>query len=362
MSSTVHFFTRGDAGTASSRYRAYMIAKRLEEEGRFETRCLPPRSADPAAIRSIAGLAREFGELRRVWEQSRRIETNDIIYCQRPVNKRLRALYLLLRFRDNPVVFDLDDAVFLQRPNLTRWFIERADAVIAGNTFLQRYAEWYSDRVYLVPTAVPYETYQAVAPDPSGIDGAFRIGWVGNADAHRENLDLLAEIVRRYGERSSDVEAVIVGTKGDEKIEQQFRSIDNVSAELVDWIPGDEYAETVPRFISSFSVGVMPLIDSFWNRGKSAFKLLEYMACGVPVVASPVGENRHILEQGTNGFLADSVPEWLDAFDALREWDTWEKVGTAGRETVVARYTQRSVTEEVGRLLSDLDTSSAGRQ
>jgi len=166
--------------------------------------CHPPKTgADPVAFKSLAGAYTEMNELRYTRRQVKTVASGDIIYCQRPIYKRLRALYLLSKHTEHPFVFDFDDAVFLNRPDMTRWFLERADLAVAGNRFLETYAEWYSDRVVRIPTAVPFEVYQRAEYEPDQED-PFRIGWVGNAQAHRENLRSFSEILTVLAEAYDD--------------------------------------------------------------------------------------------------------------------------------------------------------------
>lgn len=353
MSQTIHFFTRGGTEVASSRYRAMMIADELSERYSLNTKCHTPIDSSPAAIKTFSGLRAESRELYHTWRQSHEIGENDVLYFQRPVNKRLRGMFLLSQ-KANPTIFDFDDAIFLQRPALTRWFIQNADAVAAGNEFLQRYAESYSESVHLVPTGVQFDQYNENAPSTDSVGSTFRIGWAGNIDAHRENLEQLESVLRSYGSSASDSEVVLIGTKNDSQLKQRFSSIDGIQSEFVDWIPAQEYSTEVPKIISTFDVGVMPLKDTFWNRGKSGLKLIEYMACGIPAIASPVGENENIIQPGYNGYLAEDGEEWIEAFSTVRNHDEMQTLKRNARNTVADNYTISKSAEKVNHIIQNV--------
>jgi hypothetical protein len=100
-------------------------------------------------------------------------------------------------------------------------------------------------------------------------------------------------------------------------------------------------------------IGIMPLTDTPWSRGKCGYKLIQYMACGLPVVASPVGVNTHIVEHGVNGFLAASDAEWRDALYKLaRDPGLRQKMGTAGRLKVETDYSLAAWGPRVAAMLS----------
>lgn len=352
MSPTAHFFTKGDRSVPSSKYRAFEVADRLNRTGSgYSGRChVAKTGAAVPAFKSPGGFATELSELRHVRRQVRSCREGDVLVCQRTIYKRLRGLYLMRKRADFPLVFDFDDAVFLHHPAMTRWFLERADVVTAGNSFLKQYAEEYADSAYYLPTGIPDDPYGAVDYDVTVGDGQFRVGWVGNAAAHRENLHMFADVLSEIGYDHDDLAVHLVGVRDTPEVKARFERLP-VQAEFTDWIPSEEYTQRAPTVMTSFDAGVMPLTETFWNRGKSALKLLEYMACGVPAIASPVGENAEIVDDGRNGFLASTADEWSRAITALAEPETNEEVARAGRETVRADYTLSAVTTKLTEIL-----------
>jgi hypothetical protein len=118
--------------------------------------------------------------------------------------------------------------------------------------------------------------------------------------------------------------------------------------------------DTEVTLIQSMDIGVMPLPDTPWTRGKCGYKLIQYMACGLPVVASPVGVNRDIVEHGVNGFLAESDDEWRAAVDALlNDADLRRRMGAAGRKKVEEQYSLQVWGPRVAQMLRSVAEGQA---
>jgi glycosyltransferase involved in cell wall biosynthesis len=120
-----------------------------------------------------------------------------------------------------------------------------------------------------------------------------------------------------------------------------------VPIEIVNWSEASETAQ-----LHGFDIGIMPLTDDPWARGKCGFKLIQYMACGLPVVASPVGVNCQIVEHGGNGYLAGTEAEWVSALTTLLDDAALrERLGRAGRLKVEQRYCLQKTGPELAALL-----------
>jgi glycosyltransferase involved in cell wall biosynthesis len=232
-----------------------------------------------------------------------------------------------------PVVFDYDDAVFLrQQPRgrshdsaTRRRRFERAlrlaDAFTCGNDYLASFCRPRGKPVLVAPSPVPLDVPRAAA---GRFGDPVRIGWLGGAVNLRE-LEAAGPALRDLARLRRVVLVVI----SDGTLE-----LPGVPVEHVPWT-----LETQERELARLDVGIMPLADSPWARGKCAYKLLQYMAAGLPVVASPVGMNVRVVDHGRNGLLAADRAEWLAALERLlRDADLAAKLGLAGRETVEAEY------------------------
>jgi glycosyltransferase involved in cell wall biosynthesis len=143
--------------------------------------------------------------------------------------------------------------------------------------------------------------------------------------------------------RHDDVRVVAVGAGN--------LALDGVRLEVRGWSEAAEVEE-----IQSFDVGIMPLTDGPWERGKCGFKIIQYQACGVPVVASPVGANRDIIVDGVNGLLASDTEEWVRALDLLRsDGELRRRLGSAGRESVCAKYSTAVVARDLIKLFKSFE-------
>jgi glycosyltransferase involved in cell wall biosynthesis len=233
-----------------------------------------------------------------------------------------------------PFIYDFDDAFYLKY-RLSRFapvrtllggkfdrVMQGAAHVTAGNQVLASYASRQNANTHLLPTVVDTKRYQPM-PELRNA-GVFTIGWIGSPST----AEYLAQLVEPLASLGLDgpVRFVVVGGKSP--------AIPNV--EVVE-LPWSEDAEI--RLINTFDIGVMPLPDTDWARGKCAFKLIQYMACGVPVVASPVGANKAVVRNDC-GILAGTVQEWTEAFRKLRDAGHARRqaMGEAGREHVEKEY------------------------
>jgi glycosyltransferase involved in cell wall biosynthesis len=262
---------------------------------------------------------------------------HDLVLLQK---KLFPAAYVKLLRRANPrLVFDVDDAIMfheLERNEpVTGRFFERYAAiaaasrlVVAGNRYVAEFARAArtrggQDDVAILPT--PVDTGRLTAkPSYEGNDG-FVAGWIGTK-GNLSQLTPLAEALR-------EVQAQVPGFR--------LRVIADGSPELagirVESQPWRHATEATD--LQGFDVGIMPLADTLWNRGKGGFKLLQYMAAGLPAVASPVGINADIVRHGENGFLAADPATWRDALLALAaDIELRRRVGTAARRTIESGY------------------------
>jgi len=232
-------------------------------------------------------------------------------------------------------IVDYDDAIFhcydQHNFKLIRWVLGRkidrimqhAALVLVGNEYLlERAKRVGTKRVELLPTVIDLEKYPTIFFINNDI---FTIGWIGSpVTSHYLKLVIpaLEEVCKNNTAR-----LVLIGAKrGDLPT--------NMPAKYVSWSEETEIKE-----IQKFDVGIMPLPDNAWERGKCGFKLIQYMACGLPVVGSPVGVNKGIIKHGINGYQAKNVDEWIWSLQKLKgDRKLCQKMGKAGREIVEEEY------------------------
>lgn len=237
------------------------------------------------------------------------------------------------------LVYDFDDAVFLRDPVRARAMVSRAWRVVAGSHFNRDYALQHNPHTVLVPSAVPVEQYPVALPAAAG-DGITRIGWIGGP-ATLQYLALIAEPLRRLQAAGAPIELLIAGSRDRPDLIPAFG---DVSVTLVPTYS----AADLPELVARMDIGVMPLVDGAWERGKCAMKALVYMAGGRPAVCSPVGEANYVVEDGASGLLADGPDEWERHLSTLIHSPALRRsMGERGREIARLRYS----TEACFRLL-----------
>ncbi len=239
-----------------------------------------------------------------------------------------------------PFLYDCDDAFFLKyrsgRLRLLQPLLgAKADrlmagavAVTAGNTGLAAHARRFNSTVTVLPSVVDTDKFRPAARPPAEIPGGpFTVGWIGSPST-APYLELLVEPLQQLA-REHSVRLLAVGgpapaISGVEVIEQPW-----------------SLEQEVP-LIQEFNLGVMPLPDNPWTRGKCAYKLIQCMACGIPVVASRVGANVDAVPPEC-GFLVESSEQWLDAFKRLlADSNLRKQMGSAARLWVEQRYSLRT--------------------
>lgn len=251
-----------------------------------------------------------------------------------------------------PYVVDLDDAMFLNyelsRVPLVRQvfglkvprLIARASAVIAGNSYLAEFARRHARTVEVVPTVVDTERYRAVSRDPGR--QPFTVGWMGSpstAPYLEPVVEALSPWLQATGSRLLVVGAQIAQPRA--------------RVECRPWVETRELDD-----LAEFDIGIMPLPDTEWAKGKCGFKLVQYMATGLPVVTSPVGVNSDLVEHGANGFLAASPAAWAGPLEQLRASPGLRTdMGRRGRVRVEAGFSRASAEP---RVVGILERAAAG--
>ena len=234
-----------------------------------------------------------------------------------------------------PYIYDFDDAFYLKyRTGRLRGLsgvlgkkfdsvMKGAAAITAGNHVLADYALQRNASTRFLPTVVDTDRY---LPEPRSRGRELKVGWIGSPSTAPYLCELVAPLSTLGLE--GPVRLVVIGGRAPKIL--------NITIEELDWSEATEVA-----LINGFDVGVMPLPDDAWARGKCAFKLIQYMACGVPVIASPVGANLDVV-QPECGLLAGTQAQWLDALRTLRDQPAHAReMGMAGRELVERHYSLR---------------------
>jgi glycosyltransferase involved in cell wall biosynthesis len=336
----VLFVPLGPPQLACSRVRVYQYLPFLRACG-DTVRVLPLSGPpDPVALPGrVVGarrLAFRLAMLRRVLQIAALAPRYDLVFLQRvllPV-----AAQRWIRRHARRLVFDFDDAIYTRHegmPDGARWAsraAERfdavtaaADAVVASTAHLAERARRRQPRTLIVPGPVDCERYRPAARSATD---AVVVGWIGSpaTTMYLESLQpVLGQVVEKH--RGVCVEAVGAHPRaGRPPIEVRPWSLDTEVAAL-----------------QRFDIGVMPLPDDEWTRGKAGYKLLQYMACAIPCVASPVGANRELVQHGETGWLADADGEWEAGLTRLiGDAGLRARLGRRGREFVEGEHSLQS--------------------
>ena len=243
----------------------------------------------------------------------------------------------LTRWR-KPIVFDFDDAIYLRHtsganglfdwlkfPGKTATLCRLSSLVVAGNEYLAAYARRQNPRVVVVPTSIDTDLYAPAGREVRS--GRVTIGWTGSTTS-LTYLEAFAPILRGLLARR-DVEIRVQSNR------QPVLS--GVPAVWHPWSPDTEIQE-----IRRYHIGIKPMPDDSWARGKCPMKELQYMALGVPAVCSAVGTSVEVIRNGENGFLAANRDQWLEHLTRLVDDAALRRtIGLAGRQTVEDRYSMR---------------------
>ncbi|MBN1974703.1 MAG: glycosyltransferase family 4 protein [Sedimentisphaerales bacterium] len=249
----------------------------------------------------------------------------DVTWLTRTLVVGTETIELLLK---RPRVMDVDDAIWLSKPlgavsipHLAR----RMDVIIAGNNYIADWFSRYCHKVHIIPTAI--DTIRYTKKQYKDKDDKFSIGWTGTSS----NFPYLKSVEKPLARFLSDHKNAYLKIIADKPYYSELIPPERLI--FVQWS-----RETEVETLQTMSAGIMPLTDTPWARGKCSFKMLQYMAVGLPVIVSPVGMNNEVISKDNIGFAANSPDDWYNAFETLYNNIPMQmKLGSIGRE-VVEKY------------------------
>ena len=349
----VLFMTKYGAKGASSRYRTLQYLPFLKERGIdcevsffFDDEYLVTKYCTGSSSLYRVGLSiiRRFRALLGV----RKYALLVIEYELLPFFPAL--LERILKLLQVPYVLDFDDAQFHKydrsRSAFIRFILEGkiptiirdAKKVIVGNSYLAEYASRFTEAVEIIPTVVDLRKYPS---RPTSQESAgFTVGWIGSP-VTLEYLDYILPALQRLFAMING-RLVLVGVSDN--------PLPGIPVETIPWSEEREIA-----LLQEFDVGIMPLPDRDFERGKCGLKLIQYMSCYLPVVASPVGVNRELINHGKNGFLASTQNEWFNALECLYvNTELRKTMGFAGRAIVEESFSLVTHADRVFSILQEV--------
>lgn len=340
----VFFFTKYDQTGASSRYRTYQY---LDYYKKANIDCIVYPLLKKPYLKNIykekPSLAFNIIYTLKAYVlrllQLVRISRKDIVFIEYELFPYFPATFeRWLKFRGIKYIVDYDDAIFhnydqhknklingLLKNKIPR-VIKNAEQVITGSPYLTSFAKRLSKKVTEIPTSINLERYQidTNAKDQKGTD-KFIVGWIGSKSTSRHFITIVPAL-KKFAE-THDYELRLIGF--DIGLEKELKGL---PYKIIQWKKETE----VPN-IASFHVGIMPLGKSLFDKGKCGFKLIQYMACGVMTISTPVEANKKIDRLGCN-FFADSQKEWEECLEEAYEGNADNNELSEKNKSVVEDY------------------------
>lgn len=364
-------FTGGE-NVPSARYRVRQLIPKLigqdilMKEWKAALGCYPPQSKALRPFWAISTLGQRIPGIIHSYSA-------DVIFLQREM---FSTFMTLEQFTKKPRIFDVDDAIWLNSPRKYAGKLAQAcELVICGNEYLAEYFSCWNKNISIIPTPIdtnkfkPARTVDETLPK---LELALEGSEIEQNFQDRTNFRFPDEVTSPFINSAFDEDELIIGWMGTysniecvEKIENglrvvldrfpharlrivsdqhpRFRKIPLARLEYIKWSPENEVS-----CLQDLSVGIMPLEDSLWARGKCSYKMLLYLACGVPAVVSPVGMNKEVLGRGQCGYAASTERDWIEGLVALLENAKLRaQLGNSGRNLVHDQYSIEALTPEL---------------
>jgi glycosyltransferase involved in cell wall biosynthesis len=272
------------------------------------------------------------------YRRALRANKSDICILQRELISTLFTFESLIKV---PLLLDVDDAIFLgSRFHAAKRLAKRASITICGNEFLADYFSQYS-KVKIIPTGVDDKHF---VPLPSSKRSQMTIGWSGASSGFKYlySIEVALNVIL---ERNPDVILMIIAD-----IPPNFSLINSARVTYKKWSLESEVSD-----LQQFTIGIMPLTDGLYERGKCSFKMLTYMAIGIPVVVSTVGMNIEVLAMGDCGYGAKTNDDWVDALQSLiRDESSARNKGRVGRAIIEENYSTDVIGEKLASIINGI--------
>lgn len=294
--------------------------------GKIKQRYIFPISASWIGIKSISRI-------------------NDIIKSNRYdavwLNRIIVSSVFLEKFIRQPLIYDVDDAIWINNERIIRKIAEKAEILIAGNSFIANWFSQINPHIYIIPTAIDTHRF---FPSESRAKNLFKIVWTGSHQTDHYLLSIENALAKFLNERK-DALLVIISD-----VYPRFTSIRPERIRFIRWTHEDEIKE-----IREAQVGIMPLFNTPWEQGKCSFKMLQYMACGLPVIVSPVGMNSEVLSKGEIGFSAIKEVDWISGLEYFYNYPVPAgQIGLNGRQVINKYYSLDLVSKSIAQIFQNI--------
>ena len=343
--SKILYLTKYSRNAGSSRLRSFQYFPYLEQAGfsveespLFSEKYVEYLYAGKSTKKeAISGYFKRFLQLWSVYKYDQIVIEKELFpYLPALVEKLLNVLGI-------NYIIDYDDAVFHNYDQHGNFFVRKvlgkkidavmksASVVVAGNSYLaDRAQKAGAKRIEIIPTVIDLERYSV----KGRMTDMFIIGWIGTKTTFEKHLLPQRNWIKKIQMENPEIHFHIVG------ITEDMDMGNNVK--YITWNENSEVSE-----IQRFDVGIMPLQDSLWEKGKCSYKIIQYFACGIPAIVSPIGMNTEVVIPNHNGLFASTPNEWVDGILQLKEnRDLRHTLGQNGRTTVENQYSIQVTAEK----------------
>ncbi|MDA3778777.1 MAG: glycosyltransferase family 4 protein [Bacteroidales bacterium] len=349
---------------ASSRYRLYQYLPLLEEKG-ISCKVYPLITDNVYKVlldqKKVNKFLKPFLKLFYVvsalikrFFHILKASSYDVVFIQKDV---LPNFYLyMLRLLNKKIIFDLDDALYeehstikpsifslnnlffkLRKNNLIK-MLKYAKSVTVTTPYLAEYVKNFNQNVHIITGPIDSSLY---TPSKKDHGNKIVIGWIGSPVTTKYVEDI-SEVFIKLQKKYSNIEFHLIGAK-------KF-DLENVNIKFLDWSE-----ETETELLSDFDIGIMPLTDDKWSKGKGGLKILQYFAMSIPVVCSPIGINNQLIMQGKNGFGAKSTEDWIVSLETLiNNEDLRKEMGMNGRKQLEENYDLKNASDHLAEIIKNI--------
>lgn len=324
------FILSGNISKASSRVRGYWIAEEIEKSG-YNCHLIYAKNRFQI-FKILLG-----------------INKYDVFIFQKTYSRNHLAILFVLNFFKKKTFLDIDDFPSISKNKKTlinfKKMVNKVSKVFCGSQNLFEYVENINlSKPILIPTSIKIPNYPITKSKKSE---KICLGWIGNGKYYKEDLiKILYDPIKKISE-NQPTKLKLIGTLNQSEIHRHFEKIKNLEVEFIENLEWNNPL-CVSQALRDVHIGLYPLLNNDFNHYKCGFKALEYMALKIPVIASPISANKYIIQNGYNGYLANSNQQWYTILNTLmNNYELRHIIGENSREFVCSNYSVKKTAKKI---------------
>ena len=339
------FFTKGGKDIASSRQRVWQLAEKLKVNYGVQHDVIYSISYNLFSI-SVYRFKILVTVLRSLFNKE-----YDLFFVHKshfPLDVVV-CIILASKIRRVPIIYDLDDAEWVHSGLKTWLLTKKSEIVFCGSHFIYDKIGKYTNKAILIPTVIDFDIYEKYTLHHKEKE-ILNLGWVGAGPSYfrDKHLNILEEALEKLSKQIGlRVSLTFIGSGGDVLIKKYFTN-KGFPVNFIDELNWSNPNE-VPRSLkeNKVDIGVAPMLETKFDKAKCAFKVIEYMAVGIPVIVSPIGEQIIVCRDGVDGFYAENLNEWVSSIMKLKDVVLRKKIGESAQKRVKKKYSYQAILSEV---------------